>query len=151
MRRALTAITGTTAALAALLSFKSASTPRRAARLATPGTTAAASAPSPSPSGAAPAPTATAEKTVTGPVEDNRYGPVQVEVTVRGSTLLDVQAVQLPSDRRRSAEISDQAAPILRQETLAAQSGHIDLVSGATYTSEGYAQSLQAALDAARQ
>jgi uncharacterized protein with FMN-binding domain len=72
-------------------------------------------------------------------------------VTVRGSTLLDVQAVQLPSDRRRSAEISDQAAPILRQETLAAQSGHIDLVSGATYTSEGYAQSLQAALDAARQ
>jgi uncharacterized protein with FMN-binding domain len=75
---------------------------------------------------------------------------VQVEVTVSGGRLVDVQALQLPQDRERSAEISDVAAPILRREALAAQGGPIDAVSGATYTSESYARSLQAAIDLAR-
>jgi uncharacterized protein with FMN-binding domain len=53
----------------------------------------------------------------------------------------------LPSDKPKSARISQAAGPRLRQEALSAQSANIDVVSGATYTSEGYAQSLQGALD----
>ena len=59
-------------------------------------------------------------------------------------------ALETPTDRSRSASISSQAAPILREEALQAQDANIDIVSGATYTSEGYAESLQAALDALR-
>jgi uncharacterized protein with FMN-binding domain len=156
MRRSLTAIAATIAGLIALLSFKSGSTRRVSGLVArSSATTTPTTAPTSSGSSQsvdAPATTTTApKKTVTGPEVDNRYGPVQVQVTVQGSTILDIEAVQLPSDRRRSQEISDQAAPILRQEALAAQSARIDVVSGATYTSQGYAQSLQAALDAARQ
>ncbi len=79
----------------------------------------------------------------------NDYGDVQVRVTLNGSKIVDVQALKLPSDRSRSARISNAAGPILRTEALQAQSAHIDLVSGATYTSESYAQSLQGALDRA--
>ena len=78
-----------------------------------------------------------------------RYGDVQVEVVLSGSRITDVKPLQLPYDRARSQFISDQAAPLLRQEALDAQSAQIDTLSGATYTSEGYAQSLQAALDQA--
>jgi len=85
-----------------------------------------------------------------GPVESNNYGDVQVQIVVRGGQLVDVQALQLPSDRRRSQEISSYAEPYLRQEALQARSANIDIVSGATYTSVSYAQSLQAALDQAR-
>jgi uncharacterized protein with FMN-binding domain len=60
-----------------------------------------------------------------------------------------VRALALPNDRPRSQFISAQAEPLLRSEALSAQSARIDIVSGATYTSEGYAQSLQAALDRA--
>lgn len=84
-----------------------------------------------------------------GAVETNRFGDVQVRAVLRGNRLVDVVALQLPNDRARSAYISEQAAPVLRQEALDAQSASIDTVSGATYTSESYAQSLQAALDAA--
>lgn len=86
---------------------------------------------------------------VTGPVVDTPYGSVQVQVTISGGKIVDVQALQLPFDRRRSQAISQFVAPVLRQEALAAQSAQIDLISGATYTSDGYAQSLQAALDKA--
>ena len=79
----------------------------------------------------------------------NPYGDVQVEVVVSGRRLLDVKPLQLPFDRPRSQEISDIAAPDLRQEALQAQSASINVVSGATYTSDSYAQSLQAALDQA--
>jgi uncharacterized protein with FMN-binding domain len=107
--------------------------------------------------GAAQAPAATpapvggklAEGTVTGPVIDTRYGPVQVQVTISGGKIADVAALQLPSDHPRSAAISDYVAPVLRTEALQAQSAQIDLVSGATYTSMAYARSLQAALDQA--
>ena len=60
------------------------------------------------------------------------------------------KAPQLPSDHARSAELSQHAASVLRSDVLAAQSAQVDLVSGATYTSAAYPQSLQAALDAAR-
>jgi uncharacterized protein with FMN-binding domain len=82
---------------------------------------------------------------------DTQYGPVQVQITLVGNRIANVNAIQLPSDRSRSIEISQYAAPILRQEALTAQSAQIDVVSGASYTSQGYADSLQSALDQARQ
>jgi uncharacterized protein with FMN-binding domain len=86
---------------------------------------------------------------VDGPEVDNPYGPVQVEITLQGRRLVDLAALQLPSDRRFSRQISDYVGPILRQEALKAQSANIDIISGATFTSEAYARSLQAALDSA--
>jgi uncharacterized protein with FMN-binding domain len=78
---------------------------------------------------------------------ESGYGPVQVRINITGHHLDNVTALQLPSDRSRSRQISQSAAPRLRQEALNAQSANIDTVSGASYTSEGYRQSLQAALD----
>jgi len=96
-----------------------------------------------------PAAGATANGQVTGPTIDTQFGPVQVQVTLSKGQIVDVQAIQLPTDRRRSQMIGQYAAPILRSEALQAQSAQIDIVTGATYTSMGYAQSLQAALDQA--
>ncbi len=96
---------------------------------------------------APPAPPAVGQ--VTGPVVHTQYGPVQVQVRLSGRTITDVVAVQLTNSSDTSVQISADAAPILRGEALAAQSAKIDIVSGATYTSLGYQQSLQAALDAA--
>jgi uncharacterized protein with FMN-binding domain len=98
---------------------------------------------------ATPAPARPGSGTFTGPAVDVGYGTVQVQVTIAGGRLTDVKALQLPSHRSRSRSISSTAAPILRSEALAAHGANIDGVSGATYTSEGYAQSLQGALDAA--
>jgi uncharacterized protein with FMN-binding domain len=67
---------------------------------------------------------------------------------VASGKVADVVALQLPTGRR-SGQISSYAAPILHDEALQAQSASIDTVSGATYTSDAYAQSLQAALDQA--
>jgi uncharacterized protein with FMN-binding domain len=86
-------------------------------------------------------------QTVDGPVVDTRYGPVQVEVVMQGGRITSVKALEYPTEARRSQSISQQALPLLREEVLSAQSANIDTISGATYTSDGYAQSLQAALD----
>jgi uncharacterized protein with FMN-binding domain len=88
---------------------------------------------------------------ITGPVIDTRYGPVQLQATISAGKIVDVQALQLPTDRALSARISQYVEPLLRREALQAQSPQIDGISGATYTSEGYAQSLQAILDQANQ
>jgi len=77
------------------------------------------------------------------------FGTVQVQVTMQNGTITDVQALQLPNDQGHSAEISAYAGPQLRSEALQAQSAQIDTISGATYTSYGYQQSLQSALDQA--
>jgi len=74
---------------------------------------------------------------------------VQVAITVTGSHITDVRALHLTDSSGHSVQISDYAAPILRKEALSKQSAQIDMVSGATYTSEAYQQSLQSALDAA--
>ncbi|MCU1350898.1 MAG: hypothetical protein JWM05_107 [Acidimicrobiales bacterium] len=87
--------------------------------------------------------------TFTGALVDTRFGPVQVRVTIANGRLTDVQELVVPSDRRRSVEINQYAAPILRDEALSVQSSTIDQVSGATITWDAYSQSLQAALDAA--
>jgi uncharacterized protein with FMN-binding domain len=88
-------------------------------------------------------------KTVTGAVANTPYGPVQVRVTIVNGRIAHILAIQTPSDAQRSQQIANYAVPILRNEAVKAQSAHIDAVSGATYTSEGYAQSLQSALDSA--
>ncbi len=87
--------------------------------------------------------------TVTGSVAQTRWGPVQVELTVDGGTITSVSVIQYPSGNGRDQEINSYALPILVQETVDAQSSTIDMVSGATVTSEGYLESLQAALDSA--
>jgi uncharacterized protein with FMN-binding domain len=94
-------------------------------------------------------PTSTQTRTLTGGAVDNDYGTVQVQVTMRGNQITEIVALQMPDSHQRSVEISQAAEPILRQEALQAQSAQIDLVSGATFTSESYAQSLQSALDQA--
>ncbi|MFF4546316.1 FMN-binding protein [Streptomyces sp. NPDC001406] len=91
----------------------------------------------------------TGTKTVTGDSVQTRWGPVQVRVTVKNGKLTKVTAVTYPQDNPRDQEISSYAIPQLRREALAAQSAEIDTVSGATYTSDGYRQSLQSALDSA--
>ncbi len=90
-----------------------------------------------------------ATRTVNGDTVQTRYGPVQLRITLTGGKLTKVTALQLPSDNPRDQEIAGFAVPQLTQEALAAQSAHIDAVSGATYTSAGYTQSLQSALDKA--
>ena len=84
--------------------------------------------------------------TYTGPVVETPYGPVQVAVAEEGGKIVDVKALQLPTEHALSQEISEHVAPMLRSEALQAQSAEINVVSGATFTSEGYASSLQAAL-----
>lgn len=115
-----------------------------------------ATAPAPSASSARPAPSASSAsgngsggRAVTGSEVQTRWGPVQVKVTVSGGRVTDVAAVEYPTENPRDQQINSYALPQLRTEALAAQSADIDTVSGATYTSEGYKQSLQSALDAA--
>jgi uncharacterized protein with FMN-binding domain len=86
---------------------------------------------------------------VNGTVAQTRWGPVQVQVTIKAGRIVEVTALQVPSGNFRDQEINSYAVPQLRQEVLSAQSAQIDTVSGATVTSDGYVESLQAALDAA--
>jgi uncharacterized protein with FMN-binding domain len=99
---------------------------------------------------AVPSPKATpASVTVNGPVVDTAYGPVQVQITMRAGRVTMADALAYPQDSGQSRDINSQAVPQLDQETVRASSASIDTVSGATYTSDGYRQSLQSALDAA--
>jgi uncharacterized protein with FMN-binding domain len=88
-------------------------------------------------------------RTVTGTVAQTQWGPVQVQVTVEDGKLTDVSVPEYPDGNPRDQQINAYALPILVQETLDAQSADIDMVSGATVTSDGYRRSLQAALDEA--
>lgn len=153
MKRVLFAITGTVAGLIALLEFKTGGQPLQPAGglpSASMSTPAAAGARSPSPS--APAIAAPAKRTIaayTGTAITTRYGIVQVKVGVASGRITDVSFVHLTAFDQHSQDINSQAGPILLHETLSAQSAHVDTVSGASYTSDGYRQSLQSALDAA--
>ncbi|GAA2792658.1 FMN-binding protein [Kitasatospora sp. CM 4170] len=88
-------------------------------------------------------------RTVTGDAVSTRYGPVQVKVTLDGTKITKVDVVQYPTHDHRDREINASAIPVLNEEALAAQSADVDVVSGATYTSDGYTRSLQSALDRA--
>ena len=87
--------------------------------------------------------------TFTGDPADTRYGPVQVRITVSGGRITAADAIDYPQESGRDVRINSEAVPALNQEVLQAQSAQIDTVSGATYTSEGYQQSLQSAIDQA--
>lgn len=91
----------------------------------------------------------TAAKTYAGDAIDTRYGPVQVQITVADGTITAVDVLQVPMSDRHDQMINSQAVPIYNEEAVQAQSADIDVVSGATYTWEGYTQSLQSAIDQA--
>ena len=108
----------------------------------------ASAAPAPAPAPAPVTPTV-ADGTYDGAVINTRYGTVQVQAVISGGQIADVIAVKLTDSDRQSAAISAQVAPMVHDEVLAAQSAHVSNISGGTYTTQGYLQSLQAALDAA--
>lgn len=93
--------------------------------------------------------TGAADGTYTGTSVSTRFGDVQVQVTIAGGTITDVVATHLTDHDGRSVQISNRAAPVLREEVLAAQSANVSTVGGATYTSDAYLTSLQSALDQA--
>jgi hypothetical protein len=88
-----------------------------------------------------------ARRTVRGDAIDTRFGPVQVDVVLAGNELVDVVPVAVPDQDPRDRQINEYAVPLLRQEVLDAQSAKIDSVSGASFTSYGYAWSVQSVLD----
>jgi uncharacterized protein with FMN-binding domain len=170
MKRVILSIAGTIASLAALLGFKT----HGAAHLATlpsasrttptqtptgGGATTIGATPQPSSSSSSSgassssnkqsssSSSSTAPRTAVGDAYQNQFGTVQVQVTVSGKTITNVKFVQLTAYDQHSQEINSQAGPMLLQQTLDAQSANINGVSGATYTSTSYVQSLQSALD----
>jgi uncharacterized protein with FMN-binding domain len=88
-----------------------------------------------------------ADGTATGPLIETFYGPVQVRVTVAAGTMTEIVEIKLPFEHEHSRWIKANLVPQLRQRVLTAQSADVDVVSGATYTGQGYLTSLQGALD----
>ena len=161
MRRVILAVTGTIAGLVALLSFKShvPSAPV-AATTGTGGTSTSSSSTSPSsgggqtevvpgafPQGSIARNLPAGETAVDGKVASTAYGPVQIQLIKRNGKIVKVAVLMQPTNTLNDVQIGKFAFPKLISETLAAQNGKIDAVSGATYTSAGYIQSLQSALD----
>jgi uncharacterized protein with FMN-binding domain len=131
MRRVILTVTATVAGLVALLSFKThSSDPERT--VASPTTQ-----PTLQPG----------EHAITGNVANTIYGPVQVRVLVKSHKILKVSILKQPQATNMDLQIGQYAFPRLISETLSTQSARIDAVSGATYTSGGYINSLQSALD----
>ena len=90
-----------------------------------------------------------AARTVTGSLATDQYGQLQVKLTIRNGRITKVGFSTFIANDGHSVQIDQSAAPVLIRETIAAQSAHIQGVSGATYTSDAYQQSLQAAIDKA--
>ncbi|NJC68579.1 FMN-binding protein [Planosporangium thailandense] len=166
MRRITIGIVSTISAVVLLFSYRTSITATAAGALATganrPGIVSSPAPAGPPPAGSgdpgtappsAPAtsaaPRPAGSLVVNGTVVDTRYGPVQVQAHISNSKITDVVPLRLTSGDRRDEEINSYAVPQLRQEVLQAQSANVDVVSGATYTSEAYLRSLQAALDTA--
>lgn len=172
MRRVAFAIFGTIAGLVGLLTFKThpsavaaggssivgttntggTSSGSGTAGSASTGSTTTGSAAAGSTSSSAAGPTgsssaAAATKTVTGDSVDTRWGPVQVKITVTDGKITNAIAVDYPQNNGRDQEINSYAVPTLEQESIGQTTSKIDMVSGATYTSTGYIESLQSALD----
>ena len=87
--------------------------------------------------------------TYTGPVADAFYGPLQVQAVIETGRLADVKVVRYPDDRPESIQVNEHSNPLLRAEALSAQSAAVDIVSGATQSSEAFQTSLAAALEQA--
>ncbi len=166
MRRVILAVTGTIAGLVALLSFKS-HVPSIPVAATTGGS--GASSPSSSPSSSSSSSSSSGGQTevvpgafpqgsiaknlpagetaVDGKVANTAYGPVQIQLIKQNTKIVKVAVLVQPTNTLHDVQIGEFAFPKLISETLAAQNGKIDAVSGATYTSAGYVQSLQSALD----
>lgn len=163
MRRAPIVLTSTAAGLALVLGFHThgthtnlvtgASTPGSAPPTSvtpagTSGAPTAASgasgAPTTAPASTLPRPV---NRSATGSLISYRYGDIQLKVTASGSSVTNIAVVQEDATDPRSEIINSEAIPLLQSEAMSAKSASIDGVSGATYTSEAYAESLQAALD----
>ncbi|MBV9207240.1 MAG: FMN-binding protein [Actinobacteria bacterium] len=165
MRRVILAVTGTVAGLVALLSFKSHAPSVAAAATGGPGgassSPGASSAPGGSSSGGSSATTVpgefptgslaaglpAGETAVDGHVADTVYGPVQIQLIMNNGKIVKVAVLEQPTNTIHDIQLGAFAFPKLISETLAAQTAKIDAVSGASYTSAGYIQSLQSALD----
>ena len=93
--------------------------------------------------------TRSSTKTVTGSVAQTQWGPVQVQLSVSNGSITKVTVLQYPNGNSRDVELANYSLPTLIRETIQSQSAQIDMVSGATYTSTGYIQSLQSAIDQA--
>jgi uncharacterized protein with FMN-binding domain len=162
MRRVILAVTGTIAGLVALLSFKShvPSVPVAATTGGSGGNTSSSSSSSSSasggqtttvpgefPQGSLAGKLSAGETAVDGKAANTAYGPVQIQLIEQNSKVVKVAVLVQPANTLHDIQIGAMAFPKLISETLAAQNGKIDAVSGATYTSAGYIQSLQSALD----
>ncbi|MEW2048756.1 FMN-binding protein [Streptomyces sp. NPDC005476] len=144
LRRIVLASAATVSGMVLLLSLKPHTTPAVAGLASSPAPSSGSGV-----SGGTGGSAATGTRTLTGDSVQTRWGPVQVRVTLTNGKLTDVTAVTYPQDNARDQEINSYAVPQLTREALTAQSADIDTVSGATYTSDGYRQSLQSALDSA--
>ncbi|WP_327111789.1 FMN-binding protein [Streptomyces sp. NBC_01341] len=142
MRRAVLATTGVSALTIALLALKPHELPMPAGAAPRSPTT------SHTPAGTSQG-TSAGTGTFTGDPIDTPYGTVQVAATLTKGKITEVKVLRAPDQNGRDRQIASYALPRLTQEALGAQSAHIDAVSGASYTSQGYVQSLQSALDQA--
>jgi len=158
MRRVILTIAGTIAGLVALLSFKShvptvpsASVSTTGGSSSTGGTSApsssAATVPGEFPMGSLAGTLTSGETAISGHVANTVYGPVQIQLVMRNGKVVKVAVLRQPMNTINDIRIGDFAFPKLIGETLATQTAKIDAVSGASYTSAGYIQSLQSALD----
>jgi uncharacterized protein with FMN-binding domain len=157
MRRVILAVTGTIAGLVALLSFKShvPSIPAAATTGGSGGSSSSSSSsggstttvPGEFPQGSLAGKLSAGETAVDGNPANTAYGPVQIQLIERNSKIVKVAVLVQPANTLHDIQIGAFAFPKLIGETLAAQNGKIDTVSGASYTSAGYIQSLQSALD----
>ncbi len=159
MRRVILAVTGTIAGLVALLSFKShvPSAPVAATTGGAGGTSSSSSSasgggqtevvPGAFPQGSIARNLPAGETAVDGKVASTAYGPVQIQLIKRAGKIVKVAVLVQPTNTLHDVQIGEFAFPKLISETLTAQNGKIDAVSGATYTSAGYIRSLQSALD----
>jgi len=162
MRRVILAVTGTIAGLVALLSFKShvPSAPVAATTGGSGGASSSSSSSSSSsgggqsevvpgafPQGSIARNLPAGETAVDGKVANTAYGPVQIQLIERSGKVVKVAVLVQPTNTLHDVQIGEFAFPKLIGETLTAQNSKIDAVSGATYTSAGYIQSLQSALD----
>jgi uncharacterized protein with FMN-binding domain len=163
VRRAILATLATAAGLVALLGYKSSGTvktsnvaislPPSGSSATTGSTTTTTGPPSPSSSSSSSSSsassssstTAGAARRYTGQLVQYTYGDIQLAITVDNGKITNIDVPQEGATDPRSQQINSQAIPILTEEALKAQSLHFDVVSGATFTSDAYAQALQSA------
>jgi FMN-binding domain len=151
MRRVILAIVSTVVGLVLLLTFKTHSTSGAGSPPAAIGTPSAGQGGSgQSGTGQGAGGSTAGATTVTGAAASTIYGPVQVQIMVKGGKVTAAKAVEYPQDTPRDSQINAFAIPVLDREAASVGTAKIDMVSGATYTSQGYITSLQNALDQAK-